>query len=60
MQHPELIHFSTHMCHPDACTEADISPGLDSMQLGQNPPCVWCQGGQHFTIADRRENILVL
>ena len=49
-----LFSPSTHMCHPDACAEADVSTGLDSVQLGQNPSRVWSQRGQHFAIADKR------
>lgn len=48
----------THMCHPDAGAEADVSPGLHSMQLGQNPGCVRGQCCQHFTVAAERSFLL--
>lgn len=44
----------THMCHPDAGAEADVSTRLHSMQLGQYSPCVWGQCGQHLTVTAQR------
>lgn len=38
------------MSHSDARTEADISFGLDSVELGQDATSVWCQCGEDFTV----------
>lgn len=48
------------MCHPDAGAEADVSPRLNGMQLGQNPGCVGSERGQHFTVAAERSGFVTL
>lgn len=42
------------MCHSDACAEADVSTGLDSVQFRQYPPRVCSQRGQHLTVTVQR------
>lgn len=40
----------THMSHSDACAEADLSFGLDSVEFGQDAARIWCQCGQDLTV----------
>lgn len=42
---------TTHMCHPNAGAEADVSLRLYSMELRQYPGRIWSQCGQHLTVA---------
>lgn len=38
------------MSHSDACTEADLSSGLDSMEFGQDAASIWCQCGEDLAV----------
>jgi len=40
----------TYMSHSDACAEADLSCGLDSVKFGQDASSVWCQCGEDLTV----------
>lgn len=44
------------MSHSDACTEADFSFGLDSVEFGQDATGVWCQCGEDLTIATSEQD----
>lgn len=50
----------THMCHSNAGAEADVSPRLHSMQLGQYPGRIRSQCRQHFTVAAERHTVISL
>lgn len=50
----------THMCHSNASAEADVSPRLHSMQLGQYPGRIRSQCRQHFTVAAERHTVISL
>lgn len=42
------------MSYSDACAEADLSFGLDSVEFGQNAASIRCQCGQDLTVTALR------